>query len=359
MMTSAMPAADDAPRLRRALARDAKEFDVIEPPPRNTSKARLPDECVLQRSCFNRSKIFAPNADEYREMRSMASITQHVDRVSRFHSLGALNCRTAADFRSTQICCWHDSSPFDGPVVALPKSFDTHTQSFVVYGCFCSVACAAGHLLEQTGFETTSQLLLLDRMAREVYGVTEYVPAPPRLALEMYGGPYSLERFRALSGGGEALMISPPFVSTYMVVEERDVGAHHISSLGLNGIGTVRGLRRPVEAISIASQETPECSPYLDFLASKGVATAAARPMHAQVQEEPCVAATEARFAETASGDADEPAAASEREGAAPRNAAPTTRRPERVAPATKAHRPVGKARSAGPVPCTLTRFMQ
>jgi hypothetical protein len=251
---------------------DSKDVAVIEPPPRNTAKARLPDECILQRSCFNRSKIFTPNAEEYREMRSMASITQHVDRVSRFHSLGTLNNRTAADFRATTLCCWHDSSPFDGPVVALPKSFDAQTQCFVVYGCFCSIACAAAHLLEQTGYETTSQLLLLDRMAREVYGVTEYIPAPPRLSLEMYGGPYSLERFRGMSSGGEALMVAPPFVSTYMVVEERDVGAHHISTLGLNGIGTVRGLRRPAQPICMTTTDVPENSPYLDFLAQKGLA---------------------------------------------------------------------------------------
>ena len=60
--------------------------------------------------------------------------------------------------------------------------------------------------------------------------------APPRLSLDIYGGPYSIERFRGASDL-TATLLSPPFVASYMVCEEREVDPK-ISALGVNGIST-------------------------------------------------------------------------------------------------------------------------
>ena len=248
---------------------------VVEEPPRNTSKAQLPPSCVLKRSAFNRTKLFVPEAQLYDERRCSSSLTQYVDRDSRFHSLAPLNNRTAADYQSTTLHCWHDSMPFDGPVVPLPKSYDTSQSCFVVFGCFCSLSCAKAFLAERSTYETGMQLVLLERMAAEVYGVHSVVAAPPRLSLDVYGGPYSLGQFRAAaSKGKEATVLAPPFVASYMVCEERDEVAR-ISALGVNGISSVRGLRRPAEPVDMGGKQVPDESPYLGFLAAKGVDTSA------------------------------------------------------------------------------------
>ena len=258
-------------------ARDGDDA-VVEEPPRNTSKAKLPDSCVLRRSACNRTALAVP-AQAYAELRCSASITAYVDRDSRFHSLAPLNARTAADYARTHVHCWHDACAFDGPVVPLPKAYDAAQRSFVVYGCFCSLACAKAFLCERSTFETGMQLILLERMAAEVYGVRNVVAAPPRLALDIFGGPYSLERFRALAtpgpgggGGAEATIVAPPFVASYMVCEERTAAAAvKLSALGVNGISSVRGLRRPAQPVDMGTREPPEHSPYLDFLKAKGV----------------------------------------------------------------------------------------
>lgn len=249
--------------------RPAESTDaVVDEPPRNTSKATLPASCVLKRSVYNRTKLFVPEAETYDELRCSSSITQYVNRDSRFHSLAALNSRTASDYARTALHCWHDTCAFDGPVVPLPKSYDSAQKCFVVYGCFCSLSCAKAHLCERSTFDTGMQLVLLERMAKEVYGVGNVIAAPPRLSLDRFGGPYSLERFRGMTPRHEVTLVAPPFVSTYMVCEEQETVK--VSALGVNGISSVRGLRRPAEPIDMGSQEIPDKSPYLEFLAARG-----------------------------------------------------------------------------------------
>jgi hypothetical protein len=140
-----------------------------------------------------------------------------------------------------------------------------------VFGCFCSLSCAKAFLLENVAFDAATQLILLERMACEIYGVTDVVASPPRLTLDVYGGPYSIERFRNVATRCTAKLVGEPYVSTYMVVEERSLVSSRVSALGVNGIGSVHGLRRPAHPVCVVAKETPKTSPYNDFLYKKGV----------------------------------------------------------------------------------------
>lgn len=266
-----MPSTDIQPPVTDDMA-------VVEEPPRNTNKARLPASCVLHQSSFDRTKLFVPEAERYDERRCSASITQYADRSSRFHSLAPLNNRTAEGYAHTTLHCWHDTRPFEGPVVPAPKSFDVKERRFVVFGCFCSLSCAKAFMVESGSFDVGAQLVLLERMASELYGTCNVVAAPPRLSLDVFGGPYSIERFRGMSATSEATIQAPPFVSTYMVCEERDLSTAQVSALGVNGISSVRGLRRPAQPVQMRLNEPPAQSPYLDLLKSHGVAPAAPQP---------------------------------------------------------------------------------
>ena len=136
------------------------------------------------------------------------------------------------------------------------------------------------HIFDTANSGTQQQVLSTDRH----HGIQArqgewYFYKLCRGALDIFGGPYSLERFRSISRQPcTATIISPPYVSTYMVTEERDASTSEtckVSSLGLNGISTVRGLRRPAVPISLISREIPDVCPYHDFLRSKGVAVEA------------------------------------------------------------------------------------
>ena len=245
---------------------------IIEEPPRANTKAALPQVCKLRRSACARTRLFVDEAESYDELRSSSSLTQHVRRTSRFHSHTKLNTRTAEDFMSSDLACWTCCHTFTGPVVPIPSSFDAKENVFVVFGNFCSPACAKRHILDNPSHESGMMLVLMERLAREVFGHTHVVASPPRLSLAIFGGHLSIDNFRALSERCETTIVKPPYVNTYMVSEEKENGEHRLSSMGVAVLGTVHGLRRPAQPIPMLRQ-TPKESPYLEFLAQKGVAT--------------------------------------------------------------------------------------
>ena len=80
------------------------------------------------------------------------------------------------------------------------------------------------------------------RMLREIYKIEDViVEAPPRLSLKAFGGPFDIEDFRTVKN--VCTVVSPPFVSYCMLVEERQP----IGSIGetSSSRGTVKGLRKP------------------------------------------------------------------------------------------------------------------
>ena len=82
------------------------------------------------------------------------------------------------------------------------------------------------------------------RMLRDVYKITDtVVESPPRVALQMFGGPFDIETFRKQINICQ--IVSPPFVSYSMLIEER-VPNNNIEEVNYKNVrGSVRGLRRP------------------------------------------------------------------------------------------------------------------
>jgi hypothetical protein len=82
------------------------------------------------------------------------------------------------------------------------------------------------------------------RMLRDVYGIDKQInEAPPRLSLNMFGGPFDIETFRTEKN--ICLTVTPPFVSHCMLIEERQP----IGNIGEKTVSrcSVRGLKRPTE----------------------------------------------------------------------------------------------------------------
>jgi hypothetical protein len=160
---------------------------------------------------------------------------------------------------TTDIWCWHCCHPFDTMPLCIPKSKLMHhaTNVYYVYGVFCSCNCAVKYILERTTYDQQQILLAFKEMVSKVFhlqGVNTNVfalePAPPRIFLRVFGGHLGIEEFRNTSLTARTTLITPPFVSYSMVLEEsaRKAPSTETAVDGtVNPITshTIRGLRRP------------------------------------------------------------------------------------------------------------------
>ena len=123
-------------------------------------------------------------------------------------------------------------------------------------------------------------------MLREVYGIEESVDeAPPRLSLQMFGGPFKIDTFRKQVN--PCTTITPPFVSYCMLIEERTPqgGQTNERNEGVTTAkGSVRGLKRPVNRAQLSAFTSDLGEPmhegmYSEFLREKQQETVETEPM--------------------------------------------------------------------------------
>lgn len=93
--------------------------------------------------------------------------------------------------------CWWCCHSFDSPPVALPERLDTLSRKWYVRGNFCSFNCckaygyAKSDLREHTGS-------MIDHFFFTLTGERKQITiAPPREALQVFGGPFTIEQFRS------------------------------------------------------------------------------------------------------------------------------------------------------------------
>jgi len=230
----------------------------MEPPPRPTSRIPLPESAVVRKGANGRAILRVEFG--YTEKKSSSAMTQHNEcERGLFHS-HALNGR-ANWHDNTPISCWHCCHPFEGDSIAIPSHYDTFERKYVVNGNFCSLSCAKAYIMASPTADSAMLTSLFTQMARELYGVYIVHAAPPRITLQMFGGPYSISKFRASET--RSTVIDAPFVTSFMVVEEK----HEQSSMDV--CGTVRGLRRPPVVPIVMCEDRPDGdSPYGKFIAS-------------------------------------------------------------------------------------------
>ena len=243
----------------------------MEPPPRNTAKIPLPQSSTIRKSTYGRAVLAVEDA-HYQELRCSSSIAQHVATCNVYHSI-SINKRLPEDWtKKTDYACWHCCHKFDTPPVPIPRTYDTKERSYIVFGNFCSLECAKGYLVDNPTFESSQQMNMFTKMARDLYEKNNVYPAPSRISLQMFGGPFSIDDFRKNSG--KCSLKSPPFICSYMVVEERQQ-VNNATAFSINPKGSVRGLRKPTESLEVPPPEVgnPDDNPYVNFK-PKSTATA-------------------------------------------------------------------------------------
>ena len=226
---------------------------------------------TLRKSAFGRTNLFLTTSNAlFREIRCSASSATRQASASVFHPHHGNN----AHEKPAGCVCWHCCHQYEGNGFRLPRIFDPTDNIFHVYGWFCSANCAKAYILEHSTFDRGYQMNIFVRMLRDVYGIdTSINEAPPRMSLTMFGGPFDIESFRTQKN--VCLLVTPPFVSYCMLIEERQP----ITSMGESNQaitrGSVRGLRRPTEQPSVSRGADDICSPeddegtYSKFLRTK------------------------------------------------------------------------------------------
>ena len=178
---------------------------------------------VIRKSSYGRTDLFLKDSSVLvREIRCMGGIKKR-ETANVYHMLG--DARNAVG-----TCCWHccEAITDEASVVPLPCVYDTSENMYHVYGRTCSPGCAKAYILEHATFDRGQHLNVLVRMLRDVYGITgPVVETPPRPALVKFGGVFDVSNVPK----AHCRLVTPPFVSYCMLVEEHgDDAAHVVSS---------------------------------------------------------------------------------------------------------------------------------
>lgn len=191
-----------------------------------------PNECEDAAPKFDDEQHpYAYNRDEYRDILSLSSFDQPpppaLPVVDQSHKV----VNILKDFEeknknkewpsNTSISCYWCCHRFENAPYGIPITYQNGT--FYVFGCFCSLECAAAH-----NFNTTNNLddmweryNLINLLSRKIQHNNRVRPAPDRLALKIFGGYMEIEQFRRFGGGSKVININfPPMSSISQQIEE-------------------------------------------------------------------------------------------------------------------------------------------
>lgn len=123
---------------------------------------------------------------------------------------------------NTSISCYWCCHQFTNAPYGIPVKYTG--GKFHVYGCFCSLECAAAYNIasKESIDEVWERHNLINLLARKVGQRNNFVrPAPNRLALRMFGGHLSIEEFRRYAHTNKIININfPPMMTMTQQIEE-------------------------------------------------------------------------------------------------------------------------------------------
>lgn len=115
------------------------------------------------------------------------------------------------------LCCFWCCHNVEYKMYGMPVRFDNTTNTYLVYGTFCSLQCAnAYNFSVHNGSDKVWEINSLIQMMAKRYGFSEFVrPAPSRYLLKMFNGNLSIEEFRKVHSNNEATYVLnvPPMIS--------------------------------------------------------------------------------------------------------------------------------------------------
>jgi hypothetical protein len=110
-------------------------------------------------------------------------------------------------------------------------NYNSTTDNFDVFGCFCSLECAAAYNFKMNDYvdEMWERYNLLNLLFRRMNFGTVVKAAPDRLALKMFGGYMDIDEFRVFFKSNKMVNVNfPPMSSLTQQIEE--VNEHEINN---------------------------------------------------------------------------------------------------------------------------------
>jgi hypothetical protein len=126
----------------------------------------------------------------------------------------------------TDIKCWWCTYSFENVPVFLPDRYSD--SNYYVFGCFCSVNCAASYnLLYLNDNKINERYSLL----KKIYNIENIQLAPKKEILITYGGNKSIEEFRQYNKyiTKKYRYILPPMIAIIPLIEEKVIENNIIS----------------------------------------------------------------------------------------------------------------------------------
>jgi hypothetical protein len=123
--------------------------------------------------------------------------------------------------QSTSISCYWCCHTFKTVPFGIPVKF--YNEKFHVFGCFCSLECAAAFNFnsKESSDEIWERNNLLNLLSRRLGYKPVIKPAPSRLSLKMFGGHMDIETFRKYFDSKKILNINfPPMMTMTQQIEE-------------------------------------------------------------------------------------------------------------------------------------------
>lgn len=120
---------------------------------------------------------------------------------------------------NTSVCCYWCCHKFTNAPFGIPINYQNN--KFNVYGCFCSLECAAADNFKSCDDEMWERYNLINLLSRRL-GLTNIVKAAPnKLCLKMFGGFMDIDTFRSYMETNKIININfPPMTSVTQQIEE-------------------------------------------------------------------------------------------------------------------------------------------
>lgn len=117
----------------------------------------------------------------------------------------------------TDIACWWCSYNFDTVPCVLPEKL--YEDKYHVFGCFCTLNCAAAYNINMNDYKVWDRYSLL----KKLYGIEKDVPlAPARECFKKFGGSLLHEQhlINCIKCTNEYRFVMPPLISIIPYIEQ-------------------------------------------------------------------------------------------------------------------------------------------
>jgi hypothetical protein len=122
---------------------------------------------------------------------------------------------------TTSIHCYWCCQKFPSVPFGIPVKYNGN--KFHVYGCFCSLECAAAYNLKNYDSidEMWERYMLINMLSRRIGHKDQVIPAPSRLALKEFGGYMDINEFRRFTDSKKLISVNfPPMMTLTQQIEE-------------------------------------------------------------------------------------------------------------------------------------------